>query len=142
MKKLILVAVIVAVLVGGGSFYGGMKYAQSKTPVRGSGFGGTGNFAGLRGNGGARGGATGAGFTSGDIISKDATSITIKLQDGGSKIVFYSNATKVSKFVDGTAGDLIVGKTVSITGTANSDGSITASLVQLRPAISPSPSPK
>ena len=144
MKKLLSVAVTVAVLVGGGAFYGGMKYAQSKsrgnfanlTPeqrqqrLQGTGANISGGFRSGQGRGGTSGG-----FTAGEIISKDDKSITIKLQDGGSKIVFYSDTTEVGKSVSGTIVDLKVGETVTTSGTANSDGSITAQSIQIRPAF-------
>ncbi len=125
-----------AVLVGGGAFYGGMRYAEAKSTSQrqqrfdqnGANIGG-----GFRGQGG-----TGGGFVSGDIISKDNQSITIKTRDGSSKIVFFSDTTEVSKFVAGTSTDLAVGKTVTVMGKSNSDGSVTATSVQIRPNL-PSP---
>jgi len=144
MKKLLLVAVAVAVLVGGGAFYGGMKYAQggrgdnfaNLTPEQRQQFVANAG-AGLRGGmGGQRSGMNGG--TIGEIISKDDKSITVKMADGGSKIVFYSSTTGVSKFTEGGAGDLVVGKNVNVTGTSNQDGSITAQSIQIRPLL-PSP---
>ncbi len=128
----------VAVLVGGGAFYSGMKYADGKSASdRQQRFGQTGANI----SGGFRGGRSGmGGFTSGDIIAKDDKSLTIKMRDGGSRIVFFSDTTEVSKFVAGTSADLAVGKTVTVMGTANSDGSVTATSVQIRPNL-PSPSP-
>lgn len=142
MNKLITVAVAVAVLAGGGAFYGGMKYAENKAvsdrqqrfgQATGANIGGQGAFRG--GQGGA-----GGGLVSGDIISEDGQSITVKTRDGSSKIVFFSDTTEVSKFVAGASADLAVGKTVTVIGKANPDGSVTATSVQLRPNL-PSPSP-
>lgn len=130
-SKLITIVIAVAVVVGGGAFYSGMKYAQSKSASdRQQRFGQTIGS----GQGGFRGGqgGTGGGLVSGDIISKDSQSITVKTRDGSSKIVFFSNATEVSKFVAGASVDLAVGKTVTIIGKANSDGSITAQSIQIR----------
>jgi hypothetical protein len=73
------------------------------------------------------------GFTTGEIISKDTTSITVKLATGGSKIIFLDANTKVSKSVDGSVNDLTTGTQVSITGTPNTDGSVNATNVQIRP---------
>ncbi|TSC91735.1 MAG: hypothetical protein CEN90_199 [Parcubacteria group bacterium Licking1014_17] len=103
-----------------------------------SGVAGVANFSGLRG---ARGGTAGGNFTAGDIIAKDNQSITVKLRDGGSKIVFYSGTTEISKFAGGTPSDLEIGKSVTITGTANSDGSITAQSIQIRPIPTGTPNP-
>lgn len=137
MKKTLVSILAVAVVVGGGAFYGGMKYAENKAvsdrQQRIQQFSGSGT--GFR-NGGS-GNRTASGFASGEIISKDGKSVTIKLRDGGSKIVFYSDTTKFGKFVSGALSDLEVGKNVSVDGIANSDGSVTAQSIQLRPNTAP-----
>jgi len=140
MKKLLPI-VIVAVIVGGLSFYGGMKYGQSSKQQAGLGQPSFQNFRQMGSNGTGRGSGvpSNGGFIGGEIIGKDDKSITVKLQDGGSKIVFYSDTTEVGKFTDGAAADLEIGKTVSVNGKTNSDGSITAQSIQIRPN-SPQPS--
>jgi hypothetical protein len=124
----IIVAIIVLLLVGGGAFYGGILYGKSQNTRP--------SFAGgsfqTRIN---RNGANGSSFISGNIITKDSSSITLQLQNNnGSKIIFYSGTTQINKFASGTADDLATGTTVSIVGTTNSDGSITAQSIQIRPA--------
>ena len=83
-----------------------------------------GNFVRLGGNDG--------GMTTGEIISKDDKSITLKLRDGGSKIIFYSGSTKFEKMAEVSLTEFEIGQQVVATGTANSDGSVTAQTVQLR----------
>ncbi|OGZ33028.1 MAG: hypothetical protein A2V69_00230 [Candidatus Portnoybacteria bacterium RBG_13_40_8] len=88
------------------------------------------NVVGIRGN-------RGDGFATGEILFKDDKSISVKLPDSGSKIVFFSDSTEVTKFTDGSSSDLEVGKTVMVNGTTNQDGSITAQSIQLRPSVVP-----
>lgn len=133
--------IAVYIIIGAVCFYAGTLYGQntgksaaSNNQQVGS---QTGQQFGMRtgvsaaGQRGARG--NGGGFVMGEVLSKDDTSITVKVRDGGSKIVFYSDSTEVSKFVEGALSDLEVGKTVSINGKSNQDGSVTAQTIQLRP---------
>jgi len=156
MIKKILPIIVVLILVAG-AFYSGMKYGQSKTIVDYS----RADFQSLRNlspeerqqrmqqmgaagigfQGNRSDNQAGSGFLSGEIIAKDDKSVTIKLRDGGSKIVFYSETTEVTKFVNGTAADLEIGKTITANGKTNQDGSITVQSIQLRPAITPVPAP-
>jgi len=126
MKK-VLPIVIALIIIGGGAFYGGMKYTQSKATQKFQKMG----TAGMGFGAGRIRNRTNSDFASGEIISKDDRSITIKLQDGGSKIIFYSDNAEVGKFVIGTANDLKIGESVTVKGTANDDGSITAESIQL-----------
>ena len=143
MQKILLPIVAVAIIVGVGSFYGGMKYAQSKTMTVARGMGGfanltpeerqariqqlgaAGGVAGMRGN-------RNGGFAAGQILSKDDKSITLKLQDGGSRIIFLSDSTQIMKATKGTTADLMTGEEVTTTGNPNSDGSVTAQTIQIR----------
>ena len=136
--------IIAVVVAGAGSFYGGMVYGKSKGGLQNltaaqrqafsaNGFGGAQRNAAGQARGADR--SAGGGFVNGDIIAKDDKSLTVKSADGGSKIVFLSNTTQIMKSVDGSAADLETGKNVMITGSANSDGSLTAESIQLRPAM-------
>ena len=132
MKKTqhIIISIILLIAVTSISFYFGMNYgkSQSARPAFNAA-----NFQGMRTN---RTGTNGSNFISGDIISKDGTSMTIKLPgSAGSKIIFYSDTTPISKMAPGTAGDLANGTSVSVAGTVNSDGSVTAQSIQIRPNI-------
>lgn len=147
MNKTLVIGIITAVIFGGGGFYGGMIYTQSKiSGARGQFAQGTGgNFAGRAGSGGAR--FAGGGAVFGAVIAKDTASITVKIGSAGSptdlpagyadqtgtKIVLYNASTQVGKLVNGTASDLSVGDMITVNGTANSDGSVTARTIQIRP---------
>lgn len=128
-KNNIILITIFALLVGGGvGFFGGSQYQKSQRPSFGQftarGASGT-NGARVRGGNGA----------AGTILSVDNNSITVKLADGSSKIVLLTASTSFNKATAATAGDLAVGGTVAAFGTANSDGSITASNVQINPEM-------
>ena len=111
-------------------FLGGMKYQSSKIPTgfnrQGGQFGGTGANRGMTG---------GNRPIYGDIISADANSITVKLQDGSSKIAILSSTTQINKAAQGTVADLQPGQTVAVIGQTNTDGSITAQNIQLNPRM-------
>ena len=140
--------VAIIVVVGGGAFYGGMQYGVSKTKAaqvaaRGNFGGGAGANGGQRSSVGAQGGQNGGqrmnggasgGFANGSIISKDDKSITVKSQDGSSKIIFFSDSTTIGKATSGSVSDLATGQQVMVNGKTNSDGTITAQNIQIRPA--------
>ena len=129
----IILGIILLLVVGGGSFYGGMLYGKSQASALAATT--RASFASR----GSRAGVTGGGFITGSIIAEDSSSITLALPAGtsGSKIIFYSSGTTISKMVSGTGKDLTTGTNVSVTGTTNSDGSVTAQSIQIRPAVAP-----
>lgn len=150
MKNYPLLALIV-ILVGAVSFYGGMTY-QKQRPVdraafanlspeerqqRFQGFGGGAGGPGGGGRGGA-GAQAGmplrqGGFVNGEVLSQDDKSMTIKLRDGGSRLVFFSASTTIGKMTEGSKQDLATGTQVMVAGSTNTDGSMTAQSIQLRP---------
>lgn len=142
-KNHTIVTTVIVVVVAGGAFFGGIKYAQSKTPQRSA----NGQFAqGANGGRALRRFGNGNDFVAGKIISKDANGITVQIMMGpggnnasstasGSRIIFLGQNTQIAKSVSGTPDDLSVGANVVVTGTDNSDGSITAQTVQIRPDI-------
>jgi len=140
-KKIIYM--IVGVIVLAGTFYGGMTYGGNNVRAaimsRGLGLGQNTTFAGARGTRGV--GAFG-GATTGQVVAKDSQSITVSTADGGSKIILINNNTPVSKQASGSMTDIVVGTEISITGTTNQDGSVSAQSVQIRPkmqAAAPTP---
>jgi len=135
------VVVLFLIIFAVGGFYAGNVYAKGKkgganregfTAGRGAQMGQFGGNASS--TAGIKGARAGGGFIGGEVLSKDAQSLTLKLQDGGSKIILLSDKTEIVKTTAGTLDDLIVGANLMITGTANDDGSLTAQNIQLRPA--------
>lgn len=139
MKKTILGVVIMVILIAA-AFYGGIQYAKTgssgnlsaaekmqQRPPRG-GLGGPGVFAGP---------GRSSNFVAGEIIAADAAGITVKSADGGSKIIFISDSTKITKTSEGSLKDLVLQEQIMVNGTVNSDGSISAESIQIRPSMLP-----
>ncbi|OYV83080.1 MAG: hypothetical protein B7W96_00775 [Parcubacteria group bacterium 37-58-5] len=128
-QKTTLIAVV-ALVVGFGAGY---FVHTPPAPAAGT----RGSFAGAGGGAftGARGGAAGGGLLTGTVAASDSGSLTLDTRDGSSHVVLVTPATTVSKSVNGTLGDVSVGSTVIVSGTANSDGSLSATNIQLRPAL-------
>ena len=134
MKNNAILIALVTLLIGGAiGFFGGTQYQKSQRTSLGQ-FGNN-QFATRSGSGAfgaGRGGRNGGGVI-GDILSIDQNSITVKLPDGSSKIVLLTSATSINKATVATASDLSVGTRVAAFGTTNTDGSVTASNVQINP---------
>lgn len=130
--------IVVAVIAGAVGMGLGMKLEQRKLGalVTAGSFmnGGSGRTSGMMGgNTQARGNRGGFRPVSGEIISQDDKSITVKLTDGSSKIVLLGSSTTINKADTATKSDLVTGKKVAVFGSENSDGSVTASSIQLDP---------
>lgn len=134
MKKNILqspwfITILVALVVGGASFYSGLLLGKSKQIGRNGQTGPAGQFG--QGGGPNRRVQVGS-MINGTILSKDDKSLTIKTPNGGSKIVFFATSTKILKSVEGSVADLQVNSNVITSGQVNADGSVTAQMIQLR----------
>ncbi|MFA6547865.1 MAG: hypothetical protein WCT11_02890 [Candidatus Magasanikbacteria bacterium] len=126
----VIIILLATVMFFTGSWYGSQKNKNlaGGNNMRGAQFG----TKGAGGQGGNRMGANRAGgINRGEIVSKDANTITLKLFDGGSKVLLYSPTTVVNKTIAGSLDDVKVGGSIMVTGDANPDGSITAKSLQL-----------
>ena len=140
--KTVIWAVLAALLAGAVGFYVGVTYqkGQSSTgsAARFAGQNGTGN-TGQGGNGrtsanGQRGFGRAAGsVATGTILAQNATSITVKTGDGGSKTVFISANTRYTRQQQLTAADLKVGDQVLATGQPASGGIDARSITVVQP---------
>lgn len=139
MKNNMIMMIVAVIVVGACGFFAGMKYQETKSS--GSNFprqfqGGTGAGGGRQVGQNGQGRLAGGGRPIvGEILSLDDKSITVKLQDGSSKIVLLPDTVTVSKTDQGSKSDLKAGVKVGVFGTDNSDGSVTAQNVQINPAF-------
>ncbi len=131
--KQVVISVVLVALGGAGGFWGGTVYQKSKLPTRP-------DFSSLSvgemptGASGANrraGGSNGPGGLTGEITAKDDTSLTIKTSNGSTQTAYYSELTEVVTDQAADKADLKTGTKVTVTGTPNSDGSLTANTVRL-----------
>ena len=135
-------AVLAAVVIAAGSFYGGMVYGESQaessvvTSVEGIGFAGRrgqlqlppgaeaeaelGQFAGRQGN-----------MLFGEIQSIGAGQLTVTDPSGEQITVYVADTTLIQKQAEVTLADLVEGETVVISGNRDEDGNITARSLQV-----------
>jgi len=140
-------AVVVAITLL--AFFGGIKYQESRQTNLPSQFGnGLGNNLNRTNSRGAwqnnqqnqlfqKGGRIGNSVRpiSGEIISADNQSITIKQTDGSSRIIFFSDKTSINKNVAADKDDLKTGEKVMVIGQLEADGSVVAQIINLDPNL-------
>lgn len=136
-KKLTVIWVIIAVAaLAGGFFWGKSVGATSTTAASRTGSGrfalgsSTAGFAGRTGFGVS--GAAGGGFAVGQVLSLGSDSLVLQLANGNSENVFFSSSTQVIVPQPAPISSVQTGTMVMVTGTTNSDGSVTASTIELR----------
>jgi hypothetical protein len=158
MSNLIAGLFVVIALMGG--FYGGYRYEATKLPTTQAAATGTGGNNAAGGGGGGRfgggGGFTGAGGTAGGggpaggfggrgsigtVTNLTATGFTLHTIGGTDTKVTFASGAGVRKTVDGALSDLQDLETVTVTGDRDAAGNLTATVITIVPAISPSPSP-
>ena len=142
----IAIAVVVALLLAGGSFAAGMTVGkgsanEATASASPSGTAGRGALTGRVGQGGAGGsGAFGGQAMAGRIISVNDGSITIEVRQGGaqgasptvtSQIVLVGSSTRIVKTVESDIKltDLKANDQVTIVGTTDASGNLSATAI-------------
>lgn len=127
MKNNTVIMIILVIVAGAGGFFAGMQYQKSQP----------GSTRQYSGGFGTRGGGTRNGMrpVTGDILNSDDKSITVKLADGSTMIVLVTGSTTINKATSAAKTDLTTGVRVAAFGTANTDGTVTASTIQINPMM-------
>ena len=133
----IVVGVFLVAAVAAGSFYGGLLYGENQaqaafaTPEDAAGqWAAAGE--GRPGMPGQRGAGSGqGGMLSGEILVIDNGELTIEDASGRRITVHVTDTALIQKQADVTVADLQEGETVIVSGSQESDGSITARMVQV-----------
>ena len=135
------IAAIVAVVFGAGGYYAGTMHSSSSVASASPSGASAGGFAGRGAGGGRFGGGAAGGFTAGTILSIGNGTMTIQLAQStstsattGTKIVLFDTNTTVSEMQSVPASTLTAGQSVVVSGSANADGSVTATSIQVRPS--------
>jgi hypothetical protein len=118
---------IVAVI----ALIGGVLWGKTMAPTATTGRGAFGLSSSTRGGFGGRTGS-GGGFVAGQVSAIDPQSITLQLPNGNSENVYYSSSTQVVIPQTTSISSVQTGDMVMIGGTQNSDGSMTATTIQVR----------
>jgi hypothetical protein len=132
--KIIIGAVLLAVVF----FYAGLKYDQSHSATTAA--SARAAFVGRVGAAGVGAGRLGGGggVVMGTVLSLDPQGITVSIAGGGSKIIFVATSTSYTTTSAGSPSDINTGDTVVVTGSTNTDGSVTARSIDVRPATTQS----
>ncbi|MDD4785075.1 MAG: DUF5666 domain-containing protein [Candidatus Shapirobacteria bacterium] len=142
----IIFVLILVIVFSATSFFIGTKYQQKKSAQDFTNSIVGGNFQAM-GRGMARndinpdsvvknrGQAAGFRQTAGEIISLDDQSFNVKLADGSSKIVLFSESTIINQSIKASKEDLTVGTKVMVNGEINTDGSITSRNIEIDPVF-------
>jgi hypothetical protein len=147
MKKglIVLVAIIVAVGLAAGSFYGGMAYQRTQTANTRSAFlasrGVSPNGTTTPGQGQGQGQGRGffGGGTSGQIKSIEGNVLTLSTAQNVTT-VNLSGSTQIEKTGTGALSDLQPGQQVLVTGQRDANGNIAAATIMIMP-VNPAGNP-
>ena len=143
MKKILIVigAVLLAVLISAGSFYGGMAYQRNQQnqiqarffQSRGLPSGGSENGSGFENNGGdfgQRRSFFGGGSVTGQVKSLDGNTLTISTAQNTTTVTL-TDSTQIEKPTAGSTVDLQPGARVVVNGQPDANGNITASQITI-----------
>ncbi|MDD5073939.1 MAG: hypothetical protein PHR64_03015 [Candidatus Shapirobacteria bacterium] len=126
-KNSLILIIVVAIGIGGLAFWGGVQY--QKKQVGNPQFG---QFSDRVREMPVRNGASGLGqVINGQIISAEDETITLKTQEGNTKIVIYANSTLINKTSQGSFEDLKVGEQIMVVGSEDASGMITAQNISI-----------
>ena len=142
-KKWLIVAAVVVLAVGAGSFWAGMSFGESRANqarqrLFQERFGGQGGQITVPGpfrtpQPGQGGAERFAGGILGTIEAVEGDALVITTQEGAIR-VRITDTTLVEKYTTVAIGDLETGERVAVSGMRNEDGSYTARSIQVLPA--------
>ena len=128
-KNNLILVIVIAVVVGGLAFWGGAQYQKrqignfrSDQPV---------NIRGQLKEMPERNGTQLGRAVNGEIISVEDETITIKTQEDDTRIVIFSDSTRINKTNEGSIADLQIGEQVMVVGAEDTSGAVTAQNISI-----------
>ncbi len=106
------------------SFFAGMQYQKSQN---------RGQFNMRQGNSQINSNRQMIRGVSGEVLNVNDKTMTVKLNDGSSKIVMFLSNTSVSQATSSAVSNIKTGEQVMVFGANNSDGSVNAQTIQINP---------
>ena len=146
-QNMVVGCITCAVIVGGLGFWGGTIYQKNQSPaMMGNQMGGRGMEISEKGQNAKVGNTKttgsipsmngrGNGAITGEVTAKDEKIITVKMNDGSSKNVVLSESTTYRTSSESSLDNVEIGKTVAIFGNTNSDGTTTATSIEIDPPM-------
>lgn len=127
MKKHLLSSVIVAVIFGGAGFAGGWLLKTHNTSQAANGYStGTSYYYKRHNNINAKSHLVVA------VLSVTPSSLTVKLPNGNTEVVYVSGSTKYTLQTPATSSNVSQGQSIIVSGSNNSDGSVTANNITIK----------
>jgi hypothetical protein len=128
-KNNLILVIVIAVVVGGLAFWGGIQYQKrqignlrSDQPA---------NIRGQLKEMPERSGTQLGRAVNGEIISVEDETITIKTQEDDTRIVIFSDSTRINKTNEGSIADLQIGEQVMVVGAEDTSGVVTAQNISI-----------
>jgi hypothetical protein len=135
MNQLTVTLIVVIGLLGG--FYGGFKYGQNHPPPSTNSTGtaalagAAGGGAGAGNGGGRGGGGFGGNAISGQVTAVGNGTITVHNSASGQDVQVNVSSARITKTSQGSSGDLTQNTQVSVVGSADSSGTVNATVVSI-----------
>lgn len=146
-QNIVIGCAVTAIVTGGVGFWGGTTYSKSQSMpnLQNRGGGRTmmqePNYNTMpSGNRVAPGasdsqGPMGQRSTAGEVTAKDDKSITVKMNDGSSRMIILSDKTTYRTSEEASLDAIAVGTKVAVFGESGNDGSMTAASIEINPQM-------
>lgn len=133
-QNIVIACAVTAIVTGGAGFWGGTRYSgERRTMMRVQNT--EGRPYGNRVTQGGPSAPMGQRSTAGEVTAKDDKSITVKMNDGSSRMIILSDKTTYRTSEESSLDVITVGTKVAVFGESSNDGSMTAASIEINPQM-------